>query len=307
MGFRTGLIAVLFLASGCAAPLVLDDDGALVLVPHEIGSGGLIIVNAMINDQGPFKFALDTGASISVIFEQTREAVGLDVIEEPQVHIHGMLGADDFPTTLIAQLTVGTESWTDAHVALLPDNAMISEELDGILGVDFLSRYAVGVSARDQVVRLYPPLLVRDRSYRGWTSIPLHQLPVGEGDASAYVIELNINGITIPALLDLGAGFNMMNWRAARALRVRPNRAGNKGTISGALETEPVTAELVVSELRIKAIHWRNRTFMIADFDIFEFLNLNNRPVALVGPKLFQERDFVIDFERKRLLIRAGR
>ena len=301
------LLTISVLSCGCAGPLVLDDDGAIVMIPHKIGSDGHIIVRAMINDRGPFKFALDTGASISVIFEPTRKDAGLDLLPDVRVLIHGMVGSGEFPLTTIADFKIGSESWTNARMASLPEDSPVSSEFDGILGVDFLRRYAVGVSAEDQVVRLYPPLLVRERSYHGWTSVPMRQLQIGQGDTTAYAINLNINGVTIPALLDLGASFNMMNWRAARAIRVKPIKAHSTDTLSGAVETEPVVARLEVDELKIKDLRWRNRTFLIADFPVFEVLNLDNRPVAIVGPDLFNERDYVIDFVRNRMLIKTSK
>ena len=62
--------------------------------------------------------------------------------------------------------------------------------IDGILGVDFLRRYAVGFSTRDRVIRLYPPDLVARRNYRGWTSVPLEPEYIGDSGA-ALLIETN--------------------------------------------------------------------------------------------------------------------
>ena len=303
MGFKTGLLVVSILASGCAAPLILDDDNASVVTPLEVGDEGHIIVQATIDGHGPFRFVLDTGASISVIFDTTREQAGLASAEGTQVVIQGMVGAGTFPMMTIAELKIGSESWTNARVALLPADNSASGQIDGILGIDFLRRYAVGVSPRDEVVRLYPPRLVSERSYRGWTSIPMQDLQIGKGDATVYTIALHISEIEIQAMLDLGAGSNLMNWHTARAIRVKPRKSGPGSEISGAIETEPVVAELEVDELRIEDIIWKNNTFLISDFPIFEALDLESRLVAIIGPSLFDERDFVIDFERKRMLI----
>ena len=303
MGFKNGLLVVSILASGCAAPLILDNDNASVVMPLEVGDEGHIIVQATIDGQGPFNFALDTGASISVIFDTTRKQAGLESVEGGRVAIQGMVGAGVFPMMTIAELKIGSESWTNARVALLPADKSASGQLDGILGVDFLRRYAIGVSPRDKVVRLYPPQLVSERSYRGWTSIPMQELQIGKGDASAYTIALHISEIEIPAMLDLGAGSNLMNWHTARAIRVEPRKSEPGTEISGAVETVPVLAELQVDELRIEDLVWRNRTFLISDFPIFKALDLDDRLVAIIGPGLFNERDFVIDFERQRMLI----
>ena len=303
MGFKTGLLVVSILASGCAAPLILDDDNASVVTPLEVGDEGHITVQATIDGHGPFRFVLDTGASISVIFDTTREQAGLASAEGTQVVIQGMVGAGTFPMMTIAELKIGSESWTNARVALLPADNSASGQIDGILGIDFLRRYAVGVSPREKVVRLYPPRLVSERSYRGWTSIPMQELQIGKGDATVYAIALHISEIEIQAMLDLGAGSNLMNWHTARAIRVKPTKSGPGSEISGAIETVPVLAELEVDELRIEDIIWKNRTFLISDFPIFEALDLESRLVAIIGPSLFDERDFVIDFERKRMLI----
>ena len=306
MGFRTGLLVALILASGCADQLILDDDGALVVIPHQLGSQGRIIVHATINDRGPFRFALDTGASISVIFDKTQEDAGLELLAGEQVLIHGMIGSGRFPLTTVDELKIGNESWRDARIAILPANNPVAAEVHGILGVDFLSRYAVGVSAKERVVRLYPPALVRDRSYNGWHSIPLQKLQVGLGTAYAYSINVHINKIAIPAILDLGAGFNLMNWRAASAINVKPKGTISRKVIHGAVEDARIVAELDVQELRIENLHWRHRTFFISQYSIFEVLDLENKPAAIVGPGFFKDRDFVIDFVRSRLLIRSS-
>jgi len=306
MGFRSGLLVAVFLAAGCADQLVLDDDGALLVIPHEVGSQGHIIVKTMINDHGPYRFALDTGASISVVFDKTREAAGLELLAGEQVLVHGMIGSGHFPLTTVTELKVGKESWRNARLASLPGNRQVPTEIDGILGVDFLSRYAVGVSAEERVVRLYPPELVSNRSYSGWHSIPMRKLQVGDGTAFAYSINLEINKIPIPAILDLGAGFNLMNWRAASAIRVKPKGAMSRKVIYGAVEDARIVAELDVEKLRVASLHWRHRTFFISKFSIFEVLDLENKPAAIVGPGFFKDRDFVIDFVRDRLLIRAG-
>ena len=305
---RIGVLLVLcVLASGCAAPLVLDDDNAAVVIPLVLGRDGHVIVQAMIDGHGPFRFALDTGASISVIFDFALERAELELVEEERIAIQGMVGVGAFPLATIADLTIGSESWTDARVAIMPGNNAVSNQFDGILGIDFLRRYAVGVSARDQVVHLYPPQLVSERSYRGWTSILMRELQIGAGDAALYTINLHINEKEIPAFLDLGAGSNLMNWHTARAIPVRPDKSERGTELLGAISAVPVTAELEVDRFRIENIVWRNSTFLISDFPIFEALGLHESLIAIIGPGLFKQRDFVIDFERQRMLIGGRR
>jgi hypothetical protein len=50
-------------------------------------------------------------------------------------------------------------------------------------------------------------------------------------------------------------------------------------------------------------MHWHGRTFAVGSFPIFDALDLNSKPVAIAGTDLFRDRDFIVDFERGRLLV----
>ncbi|MEM7280470.1 MAG: hypothetical protein AAF438_02390 [Pseudomonadota bacterium] len=61
------LLACLSCLLGCAT--VLDQDGAVAIAPYHLRDAGRIVVEVTVNGKGPFEFALDTAASISVVFE----------------------------------------------------------------------------------------------------------------------------------------------------------------------------------------------------------------------------------------------
>ena len=284
---------------------MLDEDGALTVVPYRVGSQGHVVVQASVNDQGPFDFACDTGASISVVFDETRKLARLDSLSDTRVSIQGIVSSGVFPVWIADRVQVGDEAWADARLASLPTSTFAIADLDGILGVDFLSRYSVRLSVKDRALRLYPPSLTRERSYRGWTAVPLRQLDIGQGGAVAYAIDLTIGPETIPALFDLGATTNVMNWRAARSFHVRPVRPGPDSSVIGALESAPIRAEINFVLVKTESIHWRNRRFLVGDFPVFDVLDVSGRPMAIVGTDLFGGRDLIIDFARSRLLVKS--
>ena len=302
---KATLIAASLLVSGCAS--FLDEDGALAVVPYRISDSGQIVLDTAINDQGPFVFAFDTGASISVVFDHAREDLGLECVADRNVVIQGMVGSGTFPIAIVDRLQLGGEVWADARLAAMPGGKLAGAEIDGILGIDLLDRYAVSFSTEDKALRLYAPESVQDRSYRGWTTVPLRELSIGKGGSAVYVIDVKVGSVQIPALLDLGAASNILNWRAARALRVRPLSPRLPGEISGAVETAPVAAQLEIRSLKTGELRWSHKTFIIADFPVFDVLGLGDRPMAIVGAGLFSRRDFVIDFTRKRLLVKTAK
>ena len=300
---RFGLAPVILLW-GCAS--VLEEDGALTLVPYDIKENGRIVIEAQLNGQGPFAFALDTGASISVVFDELSNKLALPPVAGKKVMIHGVVASGEFPLLSISRLAVGHEVWADPRIASLPGDTAASTGLDGILGVDFLRRYAVGFSARDRVIRLYPPELVGRRNYRGWTSISLEPEYIGDSGAALYLFEIDVGGRKIPAVFDLGSGLNIINWAAARSLGYNQVDPRDGDLLSGAIESVPVMARLSIDEVTTGRVRWRDEEFTIAELKIFESLRCDATPCAILGAGLFNQRDFIIDFTRGRLLVKVA-
>lgn len=297
-------LAAVFALAGCAGVLDLDD--ALAIAPYHIEGSGRIVVEARVNGQGPFDFALDTGSSISAVFDELRDELSLESIPGITVIIHGAVASGRFSLLDINRLEVGRETWTAPRIVSLPGKTAAGASIDGLLGVDFLRQYAVGFSTRDRVVRLYPPDLVARRSYRGWASVPLKAKPVGESGAALYFIDIEIDGWKIPAVFDLGAGLNMINWAGARSLRIVPSARRGDDQISGALESSSDVAWLEADEVKTASVRWRNERFLTADLEIFETLMLRDSPTVILGAGLFTQRDFVIDFAQSRLLVKVA-
>lgn len=297
-------LAATIVLCGCASTLVVDS--AVAIAPYHIADGGRIVVEVRVNDQGPFNFALDTGASISAIFDRLRKKLDLkSVVGEPVV-IHGLVTSGQYSLLGISQLQVGRETWVAPRIASLPGETLTRAGIDGVLGIDFLRRYAVGFSTEDGVLRLYPPDQVRDKSYKGWASVPLELQSIGDSGTALYFLEIEIGAQVVPALFDLGAGLNMINWPAARFLRLTPEGHKRGELLSGALESTPVMARFNAAEVTTTSIRWQNEAFLVADLAIFATLHQDDRPFVILGSGLFNQRDFIIDFVRNRLLVKAS-
>ena len=297
-------LALALLISGCVAPLVLEKDGALEAIPRQGGYENLILVDTMVNGQGPFRFALDTAASISVLLDSTAEAANVVAHTDKRVRLQGMTGSGSFPAAEVGRIDVGGLSWDSPMLVLLPDSSPVAGRVDGILGIDFLSRYAVAYSADDRVIRFYPRELVQEQQgYRGWTTIPLYEIRVASSDASILGFAIMISGHRVSAIFDLGSDTSLMNHRAARELGVHTRRRQDVG-VSGAFGSTIVATKLIFWEISTGGQRWHRKNFLVADFPVFEALGLQTKPAAVAGTDLFGDRDFVIDFAGMRLLVR---
>ena len=97
---RTIVAFAVIVLSGCATPL--QEEGAEAVVPFSRTPTGQIVVQTLVNGQGPFDFAVDTGASISVAFEKLCDRAVLPRASDTQRTIRGLVASGRFPIISLA-------------------------------------------------------------------------------------------------------------------------------------------------------------------------------------------------------------
>ena len=305
-GVGKQLLVLATVATLAACATELDLDGAHAATPYRIDDSGIIVVAARVDGKGPFDFALDTAASISAVFDVLREQLALEPVAGKAVIVHGVVASAQFPLLEISSLEVGSEVWANPRIVSLPGETEVGAHVDGVLGIDFLRQYAIGFLANDRFVRLYPPELVARRSYRGWASLPLQAQSIGDEGPALYFMDVEVAGRKMPAVFDLGAGTNMINWPGAREVGFVPRPRQQDDLLSGAIGSRADVQRFIADEVTTANIRWPDEVFSVADLKIFETLQLQDRPAVILGSGLFTQRDFVIDFVRNRLLVRIA-
>ena len=114
-----GLAAVAGLALGACAHTIEDDD-ALTSLPYDLRDNGRIVVEARINDSGPYAFALDTGASISFVSDALSSGLGLAMRPGISAEVHGLVASGRFPLVRVDRVAIGTEIWAGADLVSIP-------------------------------------------------------------------------------------------------------------------------------------------------------------------------------------------
>ena len=169
-GWRALLPLALMLAlalAGCASPQItipftgVSANGKSITVPARIRHGAdgstLVIVDLTINGKGPYPFALDTGASLSLIDLQLAQRLGLPVAGPPE-DITGVGGTQRVTPMAVSQWAMGAATLpartiTSASLSGLRRSAGI----DGLLGSDVLSAFnAVTIDFADSVIIVTP-------------------------------------------------------------------------------------------------------------------------------------------------------
>lgn len=299
------LLLVALVLSGCAT--LPDQSQAVTTLQYHRETSGRIVIPATVNGQGPFRFALDTGASISAIFTPASDIMQPPLPLTRDIKVQGLIGTGLYPAVHIDVIAVGEARWRDVEAVVLPADG--DTTIDGLLGLDFLRDYVVVFPHRERVVHLFHPGQFDASAYAGWAGVPLVARTVGGSGAQLFFLDLEINNTRIPAVLDLGVGFNIMNFAAAALLGLtRETLADNASeTVFGALDAAPEVFRVQIRAIAAGNLRWRNESFVIGDLPVFETLVDAGQPAAILGTTLFLRRDLVIDFAHSRLLLERRR
>lgn len=153
---------------GCIAYEDRDDSGATETSPgavHEVplrvvdqGGQTLAFVPVSIEGEGPFMFALDTGASTSVVDEDVADRVGLERTGERR-SVSGILGTGQVPVAQVDQWKVGDIRLDPGEVTVIdlgPPRG--GGGIQGLLGSDVLSDCgSIAIDYDDSVLTIPAP------------------------------------------------------------------------------------------------------------------------------------------------------
>jgi hypothetical protein len=140
-------LATTLVVAGCAGPTLnrgtSPSPSPGTVHAHVVsGAGGarLLVVPVFFSGQGPYDFALDTGAARSVVDSRVASRLRLPTTGTEQA-VTGVSGTSEAVRVRVTSWRVDTVSLPDATILSLRLPAGGSPELSGLLGSDMLSRF----------------------------------------------------------------------------------------------------------------------------------------------------------------------
>jgi predicted aspartyl protease len=116
----------------------------------------LVLIPTFVNDEGPFIFALDTGASSTVLSSEVAQMLGIESTGIPQMT--GAGGAMQGGRGVVRSLAVGNARLENLAVATADFLTMLSQivktKLDGVIGYNFLREFRVTIDYPNETLRL---------------------------------------------------------------------------------------------------------------------------------------------------------
>lgn len=178
----------------------------------------LIFASLKIDGKGPYDFAIDTGATQTVISEKLAAEIGLKPITTTVVF--GIGGAGKVETKLykVKEFSIGDVKISNVPVGTFND-PLISQLADGILGTSIFSDFIITVNYpanQLELARARPPSAAGAEVLPVWFFSNLLLLP------------LDVNGKRGNFIVDTGAVTTVMSHSMAAQLGINENTAGAK-------------------------------------------------------------------------------
>jgi predicted aspartyl protease len=178
----------------------------------------LIFADIMINGQGPYSFAIDTGATQTVLSEKLAAKVGLPLITSTVVFGIGGAGKVDTKLYKVKELSIGDVKVKNIPVGTFND-PLISQLADGILGTAALADFIITVN--------YPGSQLELARKRAPSTASTEALPIWFF-SNLLLLPLDVNGKRGNFIVDTGAVTTVLSHSMAAQLGVNKDTPGAK-------------------------------------------------------------------------------
>lgn len=281
----------------------------IAVVPYRIDYNGLITVEASVNGRGPYDFIIDTGATLTLAFQNLADSEGFPPTGGPPRRVLGISGSSDLDTFILGDIALGPAALNDHIGVILPDWGAPRRTPAGIIGIDFLKRYAVVFDVDKRTISLYPHGAIPEERIKRWKSVKLQARTYAAASGALYSTKGLVNRSPTTFIIDLGSVATMINYRAAEAMfsSVVSKDLGEGFTTGSRLRdvfddrTRARTA--LLNRIQIGRATWRNAGVWVYDAPIFDEIEVQRLPFGLLGADLLASQDFALDFGENRLYL----
>jgi len=297
--------------SGCETYRIRDnfvqlrEDGAIV-VPVSFTDDGGMLIDVLVDGQGPYPFLIDTGSTTTAIFDDARTTLGLDIIPGRQVEVRGIVGTAMRPVVKAGSMDIGTIREEDKVIVVLDSRRQNAGETAwGLVGLDILQDFALAWYPEEQYFYFIPQKSLAPYVESGWIDVPMYRDPYGSGFEELYFADVSIDGRTIPGLIDLGSAFTLMNWEDIQHPNLRKSRQNlrREWQLQGAVEDFLPTVASIYPVISIGSYDYYDHTVLVHEFDSGNITGMAGQPLFIAGASMFAEHDFIMDFANDRLYL----
>jgi len=279
------------------AEIMVEAQEPRFVAPTRRDQIGRIWAPVFINERGPFRLVLDTGASHSAVTAMVALALGIPVDRSPPVTLLGVTGAATVPTIRVDTLSVGDVAVDSPVLPIVPD-AMGGAE--GILGSEGLANKRIFIDFRhDRITITYSH---GEKTGRDFVRIPFHSMR-----GHLIVVDATVGHVRTQAIIDTGGQTTIANLALRDALaRTNQRGRGRPDQIVGATMAVENGEIIATPAIELGTIHMVDPGVTFADLYIFKQWKLTAEPAILIGMDALGVLDtLIIDYREHELQLRT--
>ncbi|MFN0022995.1 MAG: aspartyl protease family protein [Parvularculaceae bacterium] len=300
-----------FLFAALTACLALVDlaraQTPIAVVPYSVTTEGAISIAVTIDGRGPYDFLVDTGATLTLVFENFARRAPLQRAEGNAKRILSISGARVFEPYIIGDLTAGTLLSSRQTGVVLPDWEAPRETPAGIVGLDVLENFALAFDVRAKTISFYSRDGLPAELTRRMRKAPMRRTRYDGGGAELYTVNGRINGEPIRFIVDLGLATTLVNYAAgdalfASTLSIASGRTATTNTrLDDVFDDRTKISAGTMRAITVSTQRWSRKTVWIYDAPLFDELGVQRLAYGLLGADLLTRQDFAIDFSAERI------
>jgi predicted aspartyl protease len=284
-------------ADASVEPSADDSEEPLYAAPSRLDRIGRILAAVHVNQQGPYRFIVDTGSNRSAVSTRLVESLGLVSEDNALIKVHGVTGSAAMPAVRLQNLQAGDLVLHDQNVPVLA--AALFADADGILGIDGLQSMRIEVDfVLDRVT------IRRSRGKRapdGYLTVPA-QFEHG----GLLRVRGKVGKVRAAVIIDTGAQNTIGNLALQEALGRTMNAVErSEATVSGATPIKSSGFTLMAPLISIGEARLRNLPVTFADLHVFKLWGLTDEPALVVGMDILGTLEqLVVDYARREFQLK---
>lgn len=281
----------------------------LAVIPYEVSREGAITIAVTVDGRGPFPFIIDTGATVTIAFENLARSLDLSPSDAPSFRVLSISGARVFKPFAIGDLAAQT-TLARGHVGVvLPDWDAPRETPAGVIGLDVLEKFALAFDVKRQRLSIFERGGLPPDMTRRMQKVALRRPRFEATGAKLYTARGRVNGEPIDFIVDLGLATTLINYAAgdamlASSIVVSPGRAVTTGTrINDVFDDRTRANAGRFRTVSVGRKRWGNKVLWIYDAPLFDELGVQRLSYGLLGADLLTAQDLAVDFSEQRLYL----
>ena len=278
------------MAAGTVGDVVVEAPEPRYVAPTLRDRIGRIWAPVLINDQGPFRLVLDTGATHSAVSARVAAALGIAPEAGSPVNLQGVTGTRVVPTIKVDSIVVGDLELRARRLPII-DDALGGA--DGVLGTEGLQDKRLFIDFRHDKIRI-------SRSHAEPAAPGFRTIPVRIVGGLLLVADVKVGAVHANAIIDTGGQGTLAN-EAFRDALVRHLKAAD----IGADEIHRTGHAAFEQPIELGGVTIRGAHFTAGDLHIFQHWKMTREPALLIGMDVLGRLDtLVIDYKRRELQVK---